>query len=77
MNSLLIKRERVPKEEYNKIPVHYCTECLSLAIMRVDRMEDAGYCDDCGSTDIADTSIEEWERLYEEAHGFTYLNNTY
>ena len=77
MSNLPIKTEKSPKEEYNDIPVHYCTECLSLAVMRVTGMEDACYCDKCGSTDIAKSNIKEWEALYEKRHGFTYLNNSY
>lgn len=77
MSNLPIKTEQSPKEDYNKIPVHYCKECLSLSIMRVVGIEEACYCDKCGSTDIAETSIEEWEKLYEKKYGFTYLNNSY
>lgn len=76
MNNLLTKTEQSPKEDYNKIPVHYCKECLSLAVMRVARMDDACYCDACGSTDIEQTSIEEWEELYKKRYGFRYLDNT-
>lgn len=77
MNNLPTKTEKLPKEEYNKIPVHYCTDCLSLAVMKVTGMEDACYCDKCGCTDIAEASIEEWEALYKKKHGFTFLNNSY
>ena len=76
MNNLFTKIEQSPKEDYNKIPVHYCKECLSLAVMRVARMDDACYCDTCGSTDIEQTSIEEWEELYKKRYGFRYLDNT-
>jgi hypothetical protein len=77
MSNLPTKTEKSPKEEYNNIPVHYCKECLSLKVMRVGGMEEACYCDDCGCTDIKQTSIEEWEQLYRKKHGFTYLNSTY
>ena len=76
MNNLLTKTEKHPKEEYNSIPVYYCKECLSLAVMNVARMEDACYCDACGGTDIGKTSIEEWEAMYQKKYGFKYLNNT-
>ena len=45
--------------------------------MRVAGMEDTCYCDDCGSTNIEKTSIDEWEDLYKERHGFSQLNNSY
>lgn len=44
-------------EEYNDIPVHYCTKCLSLKIMVYD--EDTEYCDVCGNTEIAEAHIDE------------------
>lgn len=77
MSNLPTKPEKSPKEEYNNIPVHYCKECFSLKVMRVVGMEKACYCDDCGCTDVEQTSIEEWEQLYKKKHGFTYLNSTY
>lgn len=77
MSNLLTRPEKLPKEEYNKISVHYCKECLSLAIMRVAGMENACYCDKCGCTDTAEASIEEWEDLYKQKHGFAYLDSEY
>lgn len=77
MSNLLTKIEKSPKKEYNDIPVYYCKECLSLKIMRVAGMEEACYCDICGCTDIKQSSIEEWEQLYNKKHGFTHLNSKY
>lgn len=77
MNNLLIKKEEFPKEHYNKIPVHYCADCLSLAVIRVAGTDDMCYCDECGCTNIEETSIEEWETLYKNKHGFAYLNSDY
>ena len=65
------------KEEFNQEPVHYCKQCLSLKVMRVAGMDDAAYCDECGSTDIGEASIDEWRKLFREKHGFDYLENTY
>lgn len=64
-------------DEYNNEPVYYCKHCLSLKIIGVAGMDDAEYCDECGSTNIEQTSIEEWEKLYKEKHGMTYLENKY
>lgn len=77
MSNSLTRTEQLPKEGYNSEPVHYCKQCLSLKVMRVAGMDDAVYCDDCGSTDIGEASIEEWEALYEQKFGFKHLNNDY
>lgn len=57
------------KEDYNSIPVYYCKKCTSLLIKADEIYGD--YCRDCGSTDIGQTSIEEWEILHNE-----YLKNS-
>ena len=46
--------------DYNEVPVLYCKHCLSLKIRDIPRMEDSDYCDECGSTNIGECSIEEW-----------------
>lgn len=63
------------KEEYNNIPVYYCKHCLSLKIKGIAELEGLDYCDDCGATEIATTSIQEWEELYKNRYGFKYLEN--
>lgn len=77
MSSLPTRTEEPANEDFNKIPVFYCRECLSLRIMRVANMDDACYCDECGSADIVESTIEEWEALYEKRYGFKYLNKDY
>ena len=77
MSSLLTRTDKLPKEEYNKIPVHYCSDCLSLAVVTVAGMEDACYCDKCGSTGIEQTSIFEWERMYKDRYGCKFLENKF
>lgn len=61
-------------DNYNEIPVLYCKHCLSLKIRNISAMEDSDYCDDCGSTDIEECSIEEWEALYKNRYGHSYLD---
>ena len=56
-NTEKLQKESNSTEEYNNIPVHYCTKCLSLKIVVYD--EETSYCDDCGSTDIAEAHISE------------------
>lgn len=62
------------KQEYNKEPVFYCKNCLSLKIKTVQVDSNLDYCDECGSTDIAQTSIEEWRDIYKNRYGTDYLN---
>ena len=50
-------------EEYNKIPLHFCTHCLSLNIKILEGEND--YCDQCGDTSISSNTVEHWEELYE------------
>lgn len=64
------------QSEYNKEPVFYCKHCLSLKI-RDAGLPDLLYCDDCNSADILSTSIEEWEKMYKEKHGFRFLDKNY
>jgi Fe2+ or Zn2+ uptake regulation protein len=45
--------------------------------MGVTGVDDASYCDKCGSTNIEKASIDEWQSLYEKKYGFKFLNNTY
>lgn len=61
------------KKEYNDIPVYYCKHCLSLKI-RDAGLPDLLYCDDCSSTDILSTSIEEWEDMYKSKYGFKFID---
>ena len=48
--------------EYNDIPVLYCAHCLSLLVKEDEFIGD--YCSECGSTDIKEAHIEDWEILY-------------
>lgn len=66
-------------EEYNSIPVWYCTDCLSLRVRRVYSSEDyddeeCNYCDYCSSTNIESCSYAEWEQMYKERYGHKYLD---
>lgn len=69
MNKLNTEQQR--SSVYNEEPVFYCKHCLSLAIKSI---EDFDYCDKCGSTESAQTSIFEWEKIYENKHGIKFLN---
>lgn len=59
--------------DYNNIPVLYCKHCLSIRVRDIPMMENSDFCDKCGSTDIEETSIENWEELYKRRYGHKYL----
>lgn len=61
-------------EDFNAIPVFYCKDCLSLKIIAMDDIdnEEAGFCDECGSTDLGQATIEEWQAMYKEKYGTTF-----
>lgn len=56
------------KEEYNAIPVHYCKNCLSLAIVEGE-IPGSEFCRDCGHTEVGMASIEAWEMMYVSTNG--------
>lgn len=62
------------RNSYNDEPVHYCASCLSLKIKTVLVEADLDYCEECGSTDIEQSSIEDWEKLYKERYGIYYID---
>ena len=59
--------------EYNEVPIFYCKHCLSLKVRYVSSIEDSEFCDECGSTDIAQENVREWEKMYEEKYGHKLL----
>lgn len=64
------------KVDYNREPVFYCRHCLSLRIKSMDEEHDTeflDYCDDCGSTDIVQANIHEWEDMYRKKYGKDFL----
>lgn len=62
------------KEQYNNEPVFYCKNCLSLKVKTVTAGLDLDFCDECSGTDIGQTHIEEWKKMYKDRYGFDYLN---
>jgi len=75
INSVLTDIQRKPpKEEYDKIPVYYCTECLSLKIRTLGDIPGNEYCDECGSTDIDTIDIFNWEKRYRHKYGHKFVN---
>lgn len=66
--------QKTNSKEFNDEPVFYCKSCLSLKVKTVLVDSNLDYCDECGSTDIGQTSIEEWENLYKERYGTFFLD---
>lgn len=61
----------ISKSDYNEEPVFYCSDCLSLRIIKVDGMM---FCDNCNSTDIQVSDIASWEDKYKHKYKSKYLN---
>lgn len=62
------------REEYNNVPVFYCKNCLSLKIRDIEHVDNSEYCDECGSTNIGSTNIEEWEALHKAKYRHKFLD---
>lgn len=65
---------KLSKEIYEAIPVYYCKQCLSLKIMDIPGVPDTEFCDECNSTNIEQTDIYTWEKLYKERYGRKFLD---
>lgn len=50
----------------------YCKTCLSFAVVNEDGID---YCEECGSTDIGEMDIMEWENAYIKRYGHKYKEN--
>lgn len=63
------------KDIYNSEPVYYCKRCLSLKVLVLEGLGDpnACYCDDCGGTDIGQTTIESWEEMRNAKYGKSFV----
>jgi hypothetical protein len=38
-------------------------------------IEDSDYCDECGSTEIEQASIEDWQEMYKNKYGHYFLES--
>lgn len=63
------------KEEvnYNDEPVFYCERCMSLRIRFVNGLSNSEYCDNCGSTEINQSNIEDWRQQFKDKYGYDHL----
>jgi len=58
-------------QDYDSEPVFYCTRCYSLKV-KYEEAIDAECCGECGCSDIASCSIEEWETKFQKRYGNKY-----
>ena len=61
------------KKEYEEEPVYYCKRCLSLNIKEMPFMGNRDYCESCGAVEVGMASFEEWEKMYREKYGHSYI----
>lgn len=66
---------QVNYEDYDSEPVKYCARCYSLKIKYEDAL-DSECCAECGSTDIQEAPIEEWEKKYERRYNRKFIQKT-
>lgn len=64
------------KEEYNREPVFFCSNCLSLNTKELDNV-DLVVCQECGNTDIQEDSLDNWNKLYVDQYGSLFLEEDY
>lgn len=67
--------EQEKHNDYDSEPVFYCAVCLSLKIKHEDAI-DSDCCGECGSTNIAEATLDEWEKQYEKKYGHKYAEKT-
>ena len=65
-------QDKLKHLQYNEEPVHYCKQCLSLAVKTVAEYD---FCNVCGSTEIEKTNIFIWETKYENKYGIKFIND--
>lgn len=61
------------KDDYNSEPVFYCSNCLSLHVKELNDIPSLHVCHDCGNTDVEETDIDSWNKLYVEQYGTLFL----
>ena len=61
--------------DYDSEPVRYCARCYSLKI-KYEEAIDSDCCMECGCSDMRESTIDEWERLYEKRYGQKYVVKT-
>ena len=60
---------------YDEEPVRYCPRCYSLKI-RYEESIDSDCCMECGCSDIEETDIATWEKMYQDRYGKKYVEKS-
>jgi hypothetical protein len=58
--------------DYDSEPVVCCVKCFSLKI-KYEEAIDSDCCMECGSTDVVEMDISEWEKNYEKRYGKRFI----
>lgn len=61
--------------DYNEEPVKYCARCYSLKI-KYEESIGSEYCGECGCSDIVESSIYDWEKLFERRYHHKFVSDT-
>lgn len=67
--------EQEKLNDYDSEPIFYCATCLSLKIKHEDAI-DYDCCCECGCTNIAESTVDEWEKKYESKYGHKYTEKS-
>lgn len=62
-------------KDYDAEPVKFCANCYSLKI-GYEPLVDMEYCMDCGSSELHEANIYQWENLYATKYGHKYIRRT-
>lgn len=62
------------RTDYDEEPVVFCKRCYSLNIIH-EATIDSDCCRECGCSDIDSASIQEWESLYKNRYGHSFITD--
>lgn len=62
-------------KDYDEEPVTYCSRCYSLKIAHED-VTDTDCCMNCGCTEVKETDITTWERMYTRRYGHKFTEKS-
>lgn len=63
------------RKNYDDEPVTYCPRCYSLKIKHED-VTGNDCCMDCGCTEVRETDIKTWEKMFKGRYGHRYVERS-